>query len=356
MDLKYLRDHHLIILECISGSNAYGLNMPGSDTDIRGVFILPKEAYYGLSYFPQIHDESNNVVFYELRRFMELLLVNNPNILELLNTPQDCVLYKHRVFDKLVPEMILSKLCKDTFGRFALSQIKKSKGLNKKIVNPMGEKRKNILSFCYVSFNQGAVPLFEFLNTCHWNQEDCGLINIPHMGNLYGLYHHPDKGYNGIMRHENSNEISLSSIPKGEQQEAFLYFNKDGYSKYCSDHHGYWDWVMKRNEDRYANTIQHGKNYDAKNMMHVFRLLNMAAEIGRDKVVNVRREDREFLLQIRGGHFEYDHLLEMANQKQAEIEQIFATSDLAEKPDADLINNLLFHMRQELYLEFESMK
>ena len=37
---------------------------------------------------------------------------------------------------------ILSKLCEHTFGKFALSQIKKAKGLKKKIVNPIEKERK----------------------------------------------------------------------------------------------------------------------------------------------------------------------------------------------------------------------
>lgn len=50
MTINDLRTKGLIILECISGSKAYGLDTPTSDTDIKGVFILPKEDYYGLNY------------------------------------------------------------------------------------------------------------------------------------------------------------------------------------------------------------------------------------------------------------------------------------------------------------------
>lgn len=50
-------------------------------------------------------------------------------------------------------------------------------------------------------------------------------------------------------------------------------------------------------------------------MMHTFRLLNMAEEIAREGIVNVRRGDREFLLKIRSGVFSYEELVELANEK-----------------------------------------
>ncbi len=146
MTIDDLRNRGLIILECISGSKAYGLDTPTSDTDIKGVFILPKEEYYGLNYIPQVNNETNDVVFYELGRFMELLSLNNPNILELLNTPENAIIYKHPFLYDIKPELILSKLCSNTFGKFALSQIKKAKGLKKKIVNPVAKERKSVLS------------------------------------------------------------------------------------------------------------------------------------------------------------------------------------------------------------------
>ena len=95
MTIEDLRERGLIILECISGSRAYGLDTPSSDTDIKGVFILPKEEYYGLTYTPQVSNETNDIVFYEFGRFMELLSLNNPNILELLNAPESSIIYKH---------------------------------------------------------------------------------------------------------------------------------------------------------------------------------------------------------------------------------------------------------------------
>ena len=349
MTIEYLKEHNLIILECISGSKAYGLETPGSDTDIKGVFLLPKKDFYGLEYTPQVSNSTNDVVYYELGRYMELLSVNNPNILELLNTPKSSILYKHPYLDAIDSKMILSKLCKNTFGKFALSQIKKAKGLKKKIVNPVAEERKSVLSFCFVNYEQGSIPLFKFLEIKNWKQENCGMTNIAHMKDVFGLYYNEEIPYNGIIKNELSNDIRLSSIPKGEKQEALLYFNKDGYSQYCKEYKEYWDWVEKRNEVRYESTQSHGKNYDAKNMMHTFRLLEMAIEIGKKKEINVKRPNRTFLLDVKSGKYEYQELLKMAKKLQTEMEEAFENSDLPEKPNLKLINTLSFQLRDQFY-------
>jgi len=349
MTIEDLRNRGLIILECISGSKAYGLDTPTSDTDIKGVFILPKEDFYGLNYTLQVNNETNDIVFYEFGRFMELLSFNNPNILELLNTPETAVIYKHPFLTEIKSELILSKLCSNTFGKFALSQIKKAKGLKKKIVNPVSKERKSVLSFCFVNYDQGAIPLLKYLEIKGWRQENCGLVNIQHMKDVYGLYYSDQSGFNGVLRGKDSNDICLSSVTKGPEQEALMYFNRNGYSTYCKEYREYWDWVDKRNDDRYENTKSHGKNYDSKNMMHVFRLLEMAIEIGKEKKVNVKRPNRDFLLDIKAGKFEYEDLLKMADEKQAEMELTFQNSTLPNEPDLAVINDLTYRLRDKFY-------
>ena len=353
MSIEDLKNKGLIILECISGSKAYGLATPSSDTDIKGVFILPKEEYYGLNYIPQVNNETNDIVFYEFGRFMELLSLNNPNILELLNTPESAIIYKHPYLSEIESNNFLSKLCCNTFGKFALSQIKKAKGLKKKIVNPIAKERKSVLSFCFVNYNQGAITLKKYLEIKGWKQDNCGLVNIPHMKDMYGLYYSDKLGFNGILKRTESNDICLSSIPKGTMQEALMCFNRNGYSTYCKEYREYWDWVDKRNEERYKNTMSHGKNYDSKNMMHVFRLLDMAIEIGKEQKVNVKRPNRDFLLDIKAGMFEYEELIKMANEKQAEMEDAFKNSLLPEKPDLVKVNNLTYKLRDKFYKERE---
>jgi predicted nucleotidyltransferase len=341
-----------ILLEAISGSHAYGTAVDGSDIDIKGVFLLPKDFFFGLSYTSQLSDERNDIVYYELGRFTDLLCKNNPNILELLASPADCLRKRHPVLDTYTPDLFLSRKCCQTFGGYAMAQIKKARGLNKKIVNPVDKALKTPLDFCFILVkSHKSYPLVKWLEAKGWAQEDCGLASIPHFKNTYALYHSTDKAYSykGIIQKATSNDISLSSIPKGMESAATLYFNKDGYQTYCKEYKQYWEWVENRNELRYKGTIKHGKRYDAKNMMHTFRLLDMAEEIAKEGVIRVRRPNRDFLLSIRRGEYEYEQLLEWAKERMQRIELLFDQSRLPEAPDLDIIEKRLVANREALY-------
>jgi hypothetical protein len=346
-------DPNFLLYGCITGSRAYGTDLPTSDTDIRGVFVLPKAEFYGLHYTPQVADNTNDTVYYELGRYVDLLAKNNPNMLELLATPPDCIRYRHPIMDQLTPELFLSKKCKDTFGGYAYSQIKKARGLNKKIVNPLPRERQTPLDFCYVLQGNGSVPLTKWLKDNELDQSRCGLSAIPHFREVYAIHYDAttELGYAGILRKPTSNDLSLSSIPKDAPILAYLHFNKDGYATYCKDHRAYWDWVEQRNEARYQTNLAHGAQYDSKNMMHTFRLLEMGIEILREGVIRVRRPNRSQLLDIRQGKYDYDTLLEMAEGKMEELEGAYEASSLPEEVDLAVVNEHLVKMRGAWYTE-----
>jgi len=350
MTIEEVKDNGWLIFEVIAGSRAYGLNTPTSDTDIRGVFVLPQQLFYGLEYVPQVANETNDIVYYELKRFIELLSKNNPNILEMLAVPASCVLYKHPLMDMVNADLFLSKLCEKTFANYAYTQIKKAYGLEKKIVNPVAPERKSVLDFCFVHVDKTAVPLSEFLQQNGYAQQFVGLSAVAHMRDCYNLFYGETLGYAGIMRKENANDVCLSSIPKTELPLGLLYFNKDGYSVYCKQYKEYWEWVSKRNAERYKTTMTHGKNYDSKNMMHVFRLLLMAQEIASSGTINVWRHDRDFLLAIKQGNFEYDELLAKAELLKNALPSLYENAVLQDEPDLQRIDALLVEMRKTYYL------
>jgi predicted nucleotidyltransferase len=351
MTIQELKDKNLLLLECISGSKAYGLDTATSDTDIKGVYYLPKEQFYGLNYIAQINNDSNDEVYYELGRFVELLSKNNPNILELLATPDEHVLFKHPIMEQLTIDMFLSKQCKDTFAGYAHSQIKKARGYKKKIVNPVDKERKSVLDFCFVLEGYASVTLKEWLTRNQYQQAQCGLTAITHTKGMYALFYDPsgEKLYRGIISGENANEVSLSSILKGEQQIAYLFCNIESYSAYCKEYREYWEWVEKRNEHRYSSNKEHGKDYDAKNMMHTIRLLQVAEEIFRDGKLNVKRENSVELLNIKSGQWEYDELLLRADELMNNIEYYYVQSRLQNEVNMESVEATLIKMRTELY-------
>ncbi len=349
--IKSLKSRNLILLESISGSRSFGLATENSDTDIRGVYYLPKEDFFGLHYIPQISNETNDITYYEIGRFVELLQKNNPNILEVLVSPEDCIQHKNPLMELLKPEDFLSKLCKDTFAGYAISQIRKAKGLNKKILNPLDKERKSILDFCYVLKNQGSVSLKKWLRESGKDQEKCGLVSIDNTKGMFALFYSEtgDLNYKGIIQNEEANQVSVSSVPKDENPVAYLFCNLDAYSTYCKDYREYWKWVSERNEDRYNVNQTHGQNYDSKNMMHTIRLLQSCEQIFKTGSLNIRVENREELLEIKAGNWSYEAVMEKAESLIQSIEHYHSRSTLPEFPDLDKTTKILVNIREELY-------
>ncbi len=347
MTLYELKNSQNILFEALSGSYAYGLNLPSSDKDIRGVFYSPKEEFFGFTRAEQISDEKSDIVYFELERFVSLLLKNNPTALELLATPKDCVIYKSPLMEKLKIENFLSKLCKNSFAGYATAQIRKAKGLNKKINKPQPEIRKSFFDFCYCVDEGKSILLSEWLDRYGVNQEQCGLSALNHFQYCYALY--VGDGYKGVCKKESANEPLLSSIPKGKTPQTIMTFNQDAYTLHCKEHKEYWEWVKNRNDERYKTNIEVGKEYDTKNMMHTIRLLKIAKEIAEYGELRVRREDRDFLLSIRAGKYSYEELLNMAEELVAQAEEAFDKSSLPDAPDYEAAEMIIVEIRSGLY-------
>jgi hypothetical protein len=327
--------------------------LAGSDVDKKGVFIMSQKQLYGFNRQEQIANESQDEVYFEIGRFLDLLAKNNPSTLELLSTPPQFVLYKHPVMNLIKVEYFLSKLCLDTFAGYAQSQIKKAQGLNKKINKPLEAERKSVLDFCWVVFQNSTVSLREWLAAMGYHQQDCGIAGLAHFRDAYLLYHRsqlkPEMSLRGIVSGVDADDVQCSTIPKHVEPLAVMTFNKDGYSVYCREYREYKQWEEQRNQQRYQSTLNHGKNYDAKNMMHTFRLLNMAEEIAVNQEVSVYRQDRDFLLKIRNGEYEFDMLMQMADDKMEQIKDVFAKSDLPDIPPLRNPEDLLIEIRSEFY-------
>ena len=124
-----LEDHELassVIYRCIVGSRAYGLETAASDIDTRGIYLAPAERHWSLYGVPeQLENPETDEVYWELQKFLVLALKANPNILEVLHSPE--VLYASPLAEDLLDlrSAFLSKLLYQTYNGYVLSQFRK---------------------------------------------------------------------------------------------------------------------------------------------------------------------------------------------------------------------------------------
>jgi hypothetical protein len=348
------------IFRAIVGSQAYGTSLPTSDTDYKGIYAAPYSELVGFGYREQIEINKDETL-YEIRRFLTLASSGNPTVLELLFSPDDCVTHSSSAYEILKEQrnLFITKACANSFAGYAIQQIKKARGLDKKMNWEKSRmERKDLLDFCYVfdAIERVTMPCKKFLDYWGLHQENVGLVRIDHMRDCYHLFYDyvsavSDGGtrmeklnYKGIAGPE-SNEVRLSSVPKHTSPVALLYFNKDGYSIHCKDYREYQQWLETRNTTRYVDTITHGQKIDGKNLMHCVRLLDMAEEIASGQGVNIRRPNREELLKIRRGEVKLDELLDTCESRVKRIDNLFKESTLPDSVDSRVINSLLLTIR-----------
>ena len=191
-NFEEIKKRNLLIYNYLRGSHCHGISTPLSDEDYCGIYLAPVEQILGLGldYQDQISNETNDIVWYELQKFMNLLLKSNPTVLEALFVDDKYVEYEHPIMTEIKKhkEKFLTKKCFDSFFSYAKSQIKKARGLNKKINWEVPE-RKGILDFVYTYHKQGSSKIQNWLEYRNLKQKYCGLVNVPNMHDNYSVFY-----------------------------------------------------------------------------------------------------------------------------------------------------------------------
>ena len=388
-----IRQDGRLLYEYIRGSHLYGLNNEDSDIDTSGVYICTRDELFGcFGYKPQVTDSRHDNTWYEIGELILLLLKSNPTVLESLFVPMDKIIGDiHPIMQLVIDQrnQFISKQCFNPFFGYAKSQIEKARGLNKKIVNPVTE-RLTPYDFIYTFKGQGSTKFSDWLGNRSLHQEYCGLVNVPNMHDIYGVYYDfgahiaacldwkedgrflsfcqeyygetervtvierlsqmVPAGYRGVIKKDaKADEIRLSSIDdKNTRPISFISYNQSGYSTHCRQYVEYQEWVSNRNPKRYQSNLD--KTYDSKNMMHCFRLMHMAAEIAEGKgIILQRTEDRQFLMDVRSHKFEYDEIIEMLERDKERMNQLMEKSIIREKIDVDFVNDLMIEIRKQQF-------
>ena len=159
MKFKFNNKEYELIVMNVAGSRLYGNSTPESDWDYRGVFIASNRDKLGLiDHVEQLGgetgkgksgellykalikaglklEETDDVVLYEVKRFVELARDANPNILDSLchNYLSDANVYYNSTGEHLLRHkfLFMTKKLKHTFSGYAMSQLHKIKNHNR---------------------------------------------------------------------------------------------------------------------------------------------------------------------------------------------------------------------------------
>ena len=248
-----------VIFRGIVGSRAYGTANAQSDTDTRGIFVVPSMEYVRLVPPPkQVSDPHNDHTYYSLLRFCELMAEANPTTMEMLYLPEDCIITMTPAFEALMAyrDMFITQRAVESHLGYAVSQMKKAK-------TPED----------YCMFLRDAHELPKPLKESGVDLRTCLATRLSKSvtEDVMHVYDY-GKETGGVFR---GGAPVVSSIPKEDAglRIGVLIFNKQAFESAKRQHHEYWDWRRHRNDARWVQQERGQLDYDAKNMMHLTRLL-----------------------------------------------------------------------------------
>lgn len=355
--LESHKDVSKVLMLCLAGSHAYGTATPTSDTDIRGIIVARPgviRAPFRTLREMGIEDEEDGKV-YELNNFMELFCDMNPNIIELGFTDDQATLYKNPVWDDLksfLPKL-LNKNVAYRFGGYAMAQLKRIKGHNKHINNPLPEAKPTQLEFFRLVQSYLDVKVLkheDFMRKLNNMEGVCTLV--PFGGDIYGVVPDHRDDVQPMFNPDGSiRKLQYEEIPDSVKKQSPLFIVKylrQDHMVAKDKHHNYWQWVKNRNAARHELEEKFG--YDTKHAMHLVRLLRMGQEIMETGKVIVRRPDAEELLGIRNGTHAYEDIVEWATEMDKLIRDVlYHESKLPKHSNKQLAEDLILSVQDSVW-------
>lgn len=337
------------------GSHAYGTNLPESDHDYKGFVIPPKEYFLGFhKVFAQGETNTpNDLVVYDVRKFINLAADCNPSVIEVLWTdPVDWIIITANG-ERLIEHkhLFISKKARWTFSGYAVSQLQKINRHYKYLKNPpkapptraeCGLPEQCIVPKDQLSAAEAAIRK----EMDSWSPDLTGLDDAERIKIMNHFYSTLTRiGATVKLSMEDAQWRAAANLIGYDSNFLELLARERDYKNKHKEWAAYQEWKAKRNPARAAIEEKYG--YDCKHAMHLVRLMRMCKEILTSGAVIVKRPDRDELLGIRNGSWTYEALIEWAAQQENDIETAYKTSTLPREPDRKSLDQLCISIVQD---------
>jgi predicted nucleotidyltransferase len=355
-----------IIFETVVGSRAYGTNLDESaDYDRAGVMIPGESYFYGLEKFEQFmgFPEKDRVI-YDIRKAVKLISDGNPNMMDLLWTPERCLVTMTKYWKKMIDnrDLFVSKRCRHTFSGYAVAQLLRIKVARRFLLNPPKIKPTREL------FGLPPTSIFPTAQLKAIIYSAIGDFLIPEdkenflseLDDVYADYIIPL--FRRYVR-EDRRALALEYLQVGIKSQANTLkslgpsYIKDEYleeaDKELRYYHASKEWEQymewKKHRNKYRAEIELKFKFDTKHANHLIRLYRMGKEILETGQVNVDRTniDAEELKDIRRGAWTYEQVEEYSKSMDGKLDELYKTSTLQKTPQFNKINDLCVEVVKE---------
>jgi uncharacterized protein len=313
---KHLGKKNILILTVV-GSVAYGTDKESSDTDLRGVAVESESELMGLASFEQFEDRKTDTIVYALKKFVNLCLDCNPNMMELLGTREEhCLIVSDE--GRLLRDnanLFLSKKAIQSFGNYAAAQLRRLRNALIRDYSDDEQAEEHILNRV---MNQMA----------HLKKNFCDLS-----GGELKLY------------------IDESKKP-GKTTEIFMDINlrhfplrdfKTIYSDLSTV-------VRDYSELNHRNTKK-DEPHLFKHAMHLLRLLATGTDIlDGNGIITYRLGEQDLFLSIRNGELSFEEIFKLVDEYEARFKQSAVNSTLQDEPDYNGVEALLLRIYRDRLL------
>jgi predicted nucleotidyltransferase len=322
------------------GSHAYGTNIETSDLDVKGVAVPPREYFYGFNKrFEQAESKEPDAVIYDVRKFFKLAADCNPNIIEVLFCDDGDVLKMSYPGEYLREnrDLFLSRKAKHTFSGYAFSQLKRIRGHHKWLKDPpkaeptradFGLPERTLIPADQLAAARSAVQK----RIDSWQMDLSFLDPATQQAVEIEVHRVLDE------REGNLTWTSAARAVGLDDNFIELMDLERRYESARKQWTQYQEWRRSRNPARAA--LEERWGYDTKHACHLVRLIRMCREILEGKGVIVKRPDREELLAIRNGAWEYERLVEWAEAEDRALDGVAKTSPLSWGPDRERLDRI----------------